>query len=124
MITFTGKGAFGGYAMGQILFYNRIQTGIKAHTVDDPISELERFFAAQKTAIEQLGELYEKALLEVGRSSAMIFQIHQMMLEDVDYVGSYYQHDTKSRAKCGICRQCDSSQICQYVCNYGRPLYA
>ena len=88
MITFTGKGAFGGYAMGQILFYNRIQTGIKAHTVDDPISELERFFAAQKTAIEQLGELYEKALLEVGRSSAMIFQIHQMMLEDVDYVGS------------------------------------
>ena len=88
MITFTGKGAFGGYAMGQILFYNLIQTGIKAHTVDDPISELERFFAAQKTAIEQLGELYEKALLEVGRSSAMIFQIHQMMLEDVDYVGS------------------------------------
>lgn len=48
MITFTGKGAFGGYAMGQILFYNRIQTGIKAHTVDDPIAELERFFAAQK----------------------------------------------------------------------------
>ena len=88
MITFTGKGAFGGYAMGQILFYNRIQTGIKAHTVDDPIAELERFFAAQKTAIEQLGELYEKALLEVGRSRAMIFQIHQMMLEDVDYVGS------------------------------------
>lgn len=88
MITFTGKGAFGGYAMGQILFYNRIQTGIKAHTVDDPIAELERFFAAQKTAIEQLGELYEKALFEVGRSSAMIFQIHQMMLEDVDYVGS------------------------------------
>lgn len=88
MITFTGKGAFGGYAMGQILFYNRIQTGIKAHTVDDPIAELERFFAAQKMAIEQLGELYEKALLEVGRSSAMIFQIHQMMLEDVDYVGS------------------------------------
>ena len=88
MITFTGKGAFGGYAMGQILFYNRIQTGIKAHTVDDPIAELERFFAAQKTAIEQLGELYEKALLEVGRSSAMIFQIHQMMLGDVDYVGS------------------------------------
>ena len=88
MITFTGKGAFGGYAMGQILFYNRIQTGIKAHTVDDPISELERFFAAQKTAIEQLGELYEKALLEVGRSSAMIFQIHQMMLEDDDYIDS------------------------------------
>ena len=45
-------------------------------------------FCRAKTAIEQLGELYEKALLEVGRSSAMIFQIHQMMLEDVDYVGS------------------------------------
>lgn len=48
MITFTGKGAFGGYAMGQILFYNRIQTGIKAHTVDDPISELERFLPRKK----------------------------------------------------------------------------
>ncbi len=88
MITFTGKGAFGGYAMGEILFYNHVQTGIKAHTVDDPIAELERFFAAQKTAVAQLGDLYEKAVLEVGRSSAMIFQIHQMMLEDVDYVDS------------------------------------
>lgn len=88
MITFTGKGAFGGYAMGQILFYNRMQTGINAHTVDNPMAELERFFTAQKIAIEQLGELYEKALLEVGRSSAMIFQIHQMMLEDVDFVSS------------------------------------
>ena len=89
--------------------------------MDDPISELERFFAAQKTAIEQLGELYEKALLEVGRSSAMIFQIHQMMLEDVDYVGSI---TNMIQNHGGICRQCDSSQICQYVCNYGRPLYA
>lgn len=88
MITFTGKGAFGGYAMGQILFYNRMQTGINAHTVDNPMAELERFFTAQKIAIEQLGGLYEKALLEVGRSSAMIFQIHQMMLEDVDFVSS------------------------------------
>lgn len=88
MITFTGKGAFGGYAMGQVLFYSHMQTGIKAHTVEDPIAELERFFSAQKIAINQLGELYEKALLEVGRSSAMIFQIHQMMLEDLDYVDS------------------------------------
>jgi len=88
MITFTGKGAFGGYAMGQILFYSHPQTGIKAHTVENPSAELNRFFTAQKTAIEQLGKLYEKALSEVGRSSAMIFQIHQMMLEDLNYVDS------------------------------------
>ena len=88
MITFTGKGAFGGYAMGQILFYSRTQTGIKAHTVENTNAELERFYAAQQTAIQQLDALYEKALPEIGRTSAMIFQIHRMMLQDVNYVES------------------------------------
>lgn len=88
LITFTGKGAFGGYAMGNILFYHHVQTGIKAHTVEDTLVEMERFFAAQKTAIAQLEALYEKATHEIGRASAMIFQIHSMMLEDVDFVSS------------------------------------
>ena len=51
-----------------------------------PEEEYARFQAAQKAAQEQLGQLYEKALDEVGEDNAAIFEIHQMMLEDEDYV--------------------------------------
>ena len=39
-------------------------------------------------AVDQLKELYEKALEDVGEANAMIFEIHQMMLEDLDYLES------------------------------------
>ena len=41
--------------------------------------------AAKAAAIEQLQELYQKALKEVGEANAAIFEIHQMMLDDGDY---------------------------------------
>ena len=86
MIQLQGKGVFGGIAIGPMVFYKRSAGQIQRKSVDDPEAEIKRFEEAKTTAIEQLGKLYEKALQEVGEGNAMIFQVHQMMLDDLDYV--------------------------------------
>ena len=88
MITITGKGVSTGVAVGPLYFYRRASGEIPRTTVEDSVAELARFEAAKQTAIEQLGKLYEKALAEAGEEAAILFETHQMMLEDLDYVES------------------------------------
>ena len=88
MITISGKSVFGGVSVGKILFYQRNDKVIKRERVDDVDAEWKRFQDAKDTAVEQLKGLYEKALEDVGEANAMIFEIHQMMLEDLDYLES------------------------------------
>ena len=88
MITISGKSVFGGVSIGKILFYQRNDKVIKRERVDDVDAELKRFQDAKDQAVEQLKGLYEKALEDVGEANAMIFEIHQMMLEDLDYLES------------------------------------
>lgn len=83
-----GKGVSKGVAAGPISFYRRASGVIPRHEVSDTAAELERFRAARETAKEQLAKLYEKALAEVGEDAAMLFEAHQMMLEDLDFVES------------------------------------
>lgn len=88
MITLTGKSVFGGVAIGKIAFYKRNEITIKRIHVDDTEGEVKRFETAKEKAVAQLQELYDKAMEDVGESNAMIFEIHQMMLEDLDYIES------------------------------------
>ncbi|WP_334159939.1 phosphoenolpyruvate--protein phosphotransferase [Muricomes intestini] len=88
MITITGKSVFGGVSIGRLSFYKRKQRVIKRTHVDAVEAECTRFQEAKTTAAGQLKELYEKALADVGEANAMIFEIHQMMLEDLDYIES------------------------------------
>lgn len=88
MVLLKGKGVFGGIAFGKLNMYRRTQHDIKRYRVENVDAEISRFEDAKKIAIVQLQTLYEKALQEVGESNAMIFQIHQMMLEDLDYCES------------------------------------
>lgn len=88
MITITGKSVFGGVSIGKLSFYKRNQKVIKRTHVDDVKAECTRFQGAKAAAIEQLKGLYDKALEDVGEANAMIFEIHQMMLEDLDYIES------------------------------------
>lgn len=81
-----GKGVFGGVAIGKISFYKRTGGQIQRRKIDNPAAEIARFEEAKAKAIEQLDELYNKAVQEVGEGNAMIFQVHQMMLDDLDYV--------------------------------------
>ena len=88
MITLTGKSVFGGVAIGKISFYKRSEKTIKREHVEDTDAEYQRFKDAQKIALDQLKKLYDKAMADVGEANAMIFEVHQMMLEDLDYVES------------------------------------
>ena len=83
-----GKGVSKGVAAGPISFYRRASGVIPRHEVSDTAAELERFRTARETAKEQLAKLYDKALAEAGEDAAMLFEAHQMMLEDLDFVES------------------------------------
>ncbi len=86
MEVLNGKSVFGGIAIGKISIYRKGDEQVKRYKIEDTAAELARFEAAKETAKEQLGKLYEKALAEVGEVNAMIFEVHQMMLDDLDYV--------------------------------------
>ena len=85
MITIQGKGVSSGVGIGPLYFYHRAKTTITRYQVEDVDAEWQRFKDAQTTAIEQLGELAEKARAEAGDEAAMLFETHQMMAEDLDY---------------------------------------
>lgn len=85
MITVQGKGVSTGVGMGPLYFYRRATAEIKRYTVEDTDAEWHRFKGAQTGAVEQLGQLAEKARTEAGDEAAMLFETHQMMAEDLDY---------------------------------------
>ncbi len=85
MQIFYGKSVFGGIAIGKIKVYQKGKQQIKRIRVEDTKRERERYEEAKQEAIRQLKGLYDKAVREVGEANAMIFEIHQMMLEDDDY---------------------------------------
>ena len=85
MITIQGKGVSTGVAGGPLYFYQRAKSEITRGTVSDVDAEWKRFKAAQAKAVEQLGELAEKARAEAGDEAALLFETHQLMAEDMDY---------------------------------------
>lgn len=82
----TGKSILNGVAIGPLRVFRKEETTITVESSRTPAEERARFEAACERAKEQLGALYEKALDEVGEENAAIFEIHQMMLEDEDYL--------------------------------------
>lgn len=86
MYTIQGKGVSKGVANGPIYFYRRGGGEVVKTAVADTAAEKQRFEDARATAMEQLAGLYEKAVAEVGEEGAALFEAHQMMLEDLDYI--------------------------------------
>lgn len=88
MKKYNGKSIFKGIAIGDILFYQKEKQQVKRQRVEDVAKEIERYQMASQKASEQLKQLYDKALQEVGEANAAVFEVHMMMLEDDDYVSS------------------------------------
>ncbi|MBP3926336.1 MAG: phosphoenolpyruvate--protein phosphotransferase, partial [Clostridium sp.] len=86
MITIQGKGVSAGIAMGSLHFYRRKRSMIREYHVEEPENERKRFYAAQEMALEQLAALIERAREEAGEAAGMLFEAHQMMAEDLDFV--------------------------------------
>lgn len=83
-----GKSVFGGIAIGKLSVYGKKDHAVKRSKVADTEAENNRFLEAKEEAKRQLAGFYEKAVKEVGEVNAAIFEIHQMMLDDQDYMES------------------------------------
>ena len=85
MAVFKGKGVYGAVAVGKALIFKRQAAQVRRVSVQDTEHELERVNSAKELAVQQLEQIHEKALKEVGETNAEIFEIHIMMLDDEDY---------------------------------------
>lgn len=90
MLKFSGSSVFGGVAIGKLFIFQKNENKVERRHIEDVEKETERFEKAKEKALEQLQGLYEKALKDVGEANAMIFEVHQMMLEDLDYQDSIH----------------------------------
>ena len=85
---FQGKSVYKGIVMGPVAVLKKNDYQVKRARSEDPEAEVKRVKEAVEVSKKQLGRLYDKAVREVGEASAAIFEVHQMMLEDEDYLES------------------------------------
>ena len=88
MKTLKGKGASAQIAFGKLLFVGSNVKNVKRCRAKSTKKEIEKYKQAVKSALTELGELYEKAAVEVGETNAEIFNMHKVMLEDEDFSDS------------------------------------
>lgn len=88
MLTLQGKSVFAGITMGPIALFHRNTISTAKHPIENAEAEVARFQEAREEAIAQLQAIYEKAVQKVGEEQAAVFEVHQMMLEDDDYIES------------------------------------
>ena len=88
MVVYEGKSVFEGVAIGKLSVYKKNEETVKREKVEDTDAEIARYAEARQEAVKQLQALYEKAVKEVGEASAEIFEAHQMMVDDDDFVES------------------------------------
>lgn len=88
MQCFQGKSVYKGIVMGPVAVLKKNDYQVKRARIEDPEAEVKRVEEAVEVLKKQLGRLYDKAVREVGEASAAIFEVHQMMLEDEDYLES------------------------------------
>ena len=86
METRQGKSVFAGVAIGKLFVYKKAKQVVEKKTIEDTEAEIARYMAAKEKAGEQLKLLKEKTLRDVGEAEAEIFEAHQMLLEDLDFV--------------------------------------
>ena len=90
MLNFSGKSVYKGIALGPVAVLKTHDQQVKRTKIKDADEEIFRLGRAGEQARQQLAALYEKAVQEVGEASAAIFEVHQMMLEDEDYLESIH----------------------------------
>lgn len=90
MVKYVGKSIYQKIAIGKVFFLDKQENTVKRVRIEDTKEEIARFEKAKEKAIQQLGEIYEKAVKEVGEENAAVFEVHMMMMEDDDFLASIY----------------------------------
>lgn len=86
MLVVKGKSVFSGITIGPLALFHRNTVSTARRHVKDTEAETKRFQQARSASIEQLKDMYEKAVQKVGEEEAAVFEVHQMMLDDDDYI--------------------------------------
>ena len=86
MLVVKGKSVFSDITMGPLALFHRNTVSTARRRIKDTDAEVERFQEARLASIEQLKDMYEKAVQKVGEEEAAVFEVHQMMLDDDDYI--------------------------------------
>ena len=123
MEKYTGKSIFKGIAIGKILFYQKGEQPVKRMKIEDTAEQIKRYEDARAKAAEQLQGLYEKALKEVGEANAAVFEVHQMMLEDDDYIDSVVNIIETQQVNAEFAVATTGDKLCKNVCGDGRRLF-
>lgn len=90
MLKLSGKSVYKGIVLGPVAVYRKSDEQVKRIKIDDADAEILRLEKAGEQSKKQLQELYDKAVKEVGEASAAVFEVHQMMLEDEDYLDAIH----------------------------------
>lgn len=90
MQSFFGKAVYKGIVVGPVAVLRKSDSQVRREKIEDTDTEIKRVEQAGEQAKEQLQKLYDKAVKEVGEASAAIFEVHQMMLEDEDYLDAIH----------------------------------
>ena len=86
MLVVKGKSVFSGIVIGPLALFHRNTVSTARRRVKDTEAEIKRFQQARSASVEQLKDMYEKAVQKVGEEEAAVFEVHQMMLDDDDYI--------------------------------------
>lgn len=86
MITITGKSISGHIAIGPLHIFRRRDLETARRAISDPEAEVRRLTAARNNASRKLKQLYTEAVTHVGKDNAAIFQIHDAMLGEREYI--------------------------------------
>lgn len=86
MREFRGKSVYKGIAIGKIAILRKNKTVVRKWTIADPEKEWERLVQARADAVSELCVLHEHAVSEAGEACAMVFEVHQLLLDDRDYL--------------------------------------
>lgn len=97
MTKVTGKTVYKAIARGPIVLMDKQELMITDEKIADTEAEIILVKEAIETAKLQIQKLYEKALAEVGDESAAIFEVHQMMLEDDEFLEAIFQKITDEK---------------------------
>lgn len=92
MELYRGKGVVPGIAIGRLYVFEKGKEQVEKISVADTEAEVVRFQSARGQAMEQLDKLYQDALSRVGEENAQIFDVHKMMLDDLDYIEAIEGH--------------------------------
>lgn len=90
MLKLSGKPVYKEIALGPVAVLRKNNLQVKRIRIENVDEEIFRLEKAGEQSAGQLQKLYEKAVREVGEASATIFEVHQMMLEDEDYLDAIH----------------------------------